>query len=150
MNAANPLRRRQMIQAMAASVLPAPFLAGAQAGYPSKPVRIVVPLPAGGAADVSARILAEVMQGSFGQPIAVDNRPGGAFAIGIQQLTSAPPDGTTLLHVNTTMCAIQVAYKRYDMTRQMVPVAFMGATDGVLVAAPNAPFKTIGRGGSSG
>jgi tripartite-type tricarboxylate transporter receptor subunit TctC len=143
MTTSSPFRRRQVVQALAAGLLPAPFLASAQTGYPSRPLRIVVPLPAGGAADVSVRILAETMQGPFGQPITVDNRPGGAYAIGVQQLTSAPPDGTTLLHVNTTMCAIQAAYKRYDMAKQMVPVAFMGSTDGVLVAAPNAPFKTI-------
>lgn len=135
------LTRRSLLQGLAATALPLP--AAAQAAFPSKPLRVVVPLPASGAADVSVRILAEVMQGPLGQPIGVDNRPGGAYALGFQQLAAAAPDGHTLLHINPTMCAIQASYKRFDMQRQLVPVAMMGTTDGVLIAAPNAPFKTV-------
>jgi tripartite-type tricarboxylate transporter receptor subunit TctC len=119
------------------------MLAMGQAAFPNKPLKIIVPLPASGAADVSARLLAEAMQGPLGQSITVDNRPGGAYQIGIQQLTSSPADGYTLIHINPTMCAIQAAFKRYDMQKQLVPVALMGTTDGILIAAQNAPFKTV-------
>ena len=137
------IRRRTLVQGLASSLLPLPLLGQAQAAFPNRPIRIIVPLPASGAADVSVRILAETMQGPAGQSISIDNRPGGLYALGMQQIASAPADGHTLIHINPTMCAVQMAYKRYDMQKQLVPVAYMGSTDGVLVAAPNAPFKTV-------
>lgn len=140
MNPSHP--RRRLLQGLAAGLLPLGGTPWAQTGFPSRPLRIIVPLPASGAADVSARILAEGLQGPLGQPITVDNRPGGAFLIGMQQLVAAAADGHTLLHINPTMCAVQQAYKKLDLLKQTTPVALLGTTDGVLVAAPGAPFKT--------
>lgn len=138
------ITRRRLVQGAAATLLPAPLWVAAQAGaYPNRPLRVIVPLPASGAADVSTRMLAEVMQASLGQPISTDNRPGAAYQIGMQQITSAAPDGYTLIYINPTMCAIQAAYKRYDMLKSLTPVALMGSTDAVLIAALNAPFKTV-------
>lgn len=135
--------RRALLQGLGASLLPLPLGLRAQAAYPNRPIKIIVPLPASGAADVSARILAEAMQGPLGQSITVDNRPGGAYQIAMQQLTASPADGYTLLHINTSMCAVQQSFKRIDLLKQLTPVAHMGSTDGVLVAALNAPFKTV-------
>ncbi len=135
--------RRTLLKGLATSLLPLPLGLHAQAAYPNRPIKIIVPLPASGAADVSVRILAEGMQGPLGQSINVDNRPGGAYQIAMQQLTSSPPDGYTLLHINSSMCAVQQAFKRIDLQKQLTPVAHMGSTDGVLVAALNAPFKTV-------
>ena len=136
------LTRRQTLQAIGASLLPMPLIAAAQAAFPNKPVRIIVPLPASGAADVSVRMMAEFLQQPLGQSIMVENQPGGVYQIGIQAITSAPADGYTLIHLNATMCAVQASLKRFDMLKQLIPVGYMGSTDTMLCIANNAPFKT--------
>ena len=125
----NALTRRQTLQALGISMLPMPLIAAAQAAFPNKSVRIIVPLPASGAADVSVRILTEFMQQPLGQSLVVENRPGGIYQIGMQAITSAPADGHTLIHLNATMCAVQASLKRFDMLKQLIPVGYMGSTD---------------------
>ena len=143
MHPLSTIRRRTLLRATAAaSLLPAPFLLRAQGTFPSRPVKIIVPLPASGAADISARILGEHMQSALGQPIVFENKPGGLFAIGMQALTSAPADGYTLMHINPVMCSVQVVHKKYDL-RQLTPVGLMGATDMMIMAGAKAPFKTL-------
>ena len=137
------LSRRQALQALGASILPMPLIAAAQAAFPNKPVRIIVPLPASGAADVSVRILTEFMQQPLGQSLVVENRPGGIYQIGMQAILSAPADGYTLIHLNATMCAVQASLKRFDMLKQLVPIGSIGSTDAMLCISSNAPFKTL-------
>ena len=136
------LNRRKTLQASGASLLPMPLIAAAQAAFPNKPVRIIVPLPASGAADVSVRMLGEFLQQPLGQGIVVENRPGGVYQIGVQAVASAPADGYTLIHLNATMCAVQASLKRFDMLKQFIPVGYMGATDTMLCISNSAPFKT--------
>lgn len=138
----NALTRRQTLQALGISMLPMPLIAAAQAAFPNNSVRIIVPLPASGAADVSVRILTEFMQQPLGQSLVVENRPGGIYQIGMQAITSAPADGHTLIHLNATMCAVQASLKRFDMLKQLIPVGYMGSTDAMLCIANSAPFKT--------
>lgn len=144
MSQARALPRRTLLRAAAAaSLLPAPLLLRAQDHFPSRPVKIIVPLPAGGAADVSARILAETMQAPLGAgaTVIVDNRPGGLYQIGMQALTSAPADGHTLIHLNPTMCALQATHGKFDL-RSLSMIGLMGSTDAILLASGSAPFKT--------
>jgi tripartite-type tricarboxylate transporter receptor subunit TctC len=136
------LNRRRTLQALGASLLPMPLIAAAQTAFPNKPVRIIVPLPASGAADVSVRMLGEFLQQPLGQGIVVENRPGGVYQIGVQAVSSAPADGYTLIHLNATMCAVQASLKRFDMLKQFIPVGYMGATDTMLCISNSAPFKT--------
>lgn len=136
--------RRKLLKTAAAGLLPSALAlpASAQDAYPSRPVKIIVALPAGGVADVSVRILGEALSAAINQPIVVDNKPGGIFQIGIQAASQAAPDGYTLFHVINTMLAAQAASKRYDMLKQLAPICLFGATDGILVCSNNAPFKT--------
>lgn len=138
------LQRRTLLRAAAAaSLLPLPFAAvRAQAQFPSKPIKMIVPLPAGGAADISGRVLGDTMAGTLGQPIVADNKPGGLFSIGMQALTNSPADGYTLIHLNPVMCSMQVVHKKYDL-RQLAPIGLMGATDMLIMAGAKAPFKTL-------
>jgi tripartite-type tricarboxylate transporter receptor subunit TctC len=142
MSPCTPLSRRALLRAAtAAALVPSPLLLRAQDS--SRPIKIIVPLPAGGAADVSARILAETMQAQMGggATVIVDNRPGGLYQIGMQALTSAPADGHTLIHLNPTMCAVQATHGKYDL-RPLAMIGLMGSTDCILLASNSAPFKT--------
>src|SRR3954453_19630179 len=89
-------RRRFLHLAAGAAALPAmPCFAAAQA-YPSRPITIIVPIPAGAVADITTRIIAEPMRMSLGQPIVVDNVAGAGGSIGVGRVARAAPDGYTL------------------------------------------------------
>jgi len=135
--------RRRLVQASCASLLPTPWQAFAQAAFPNRPVRIIVPLPPGGAADQSVRILGEYLRPHLGQGVIVDNRPGGLYTIGVQGALSAPADGYTLIHLNVTMCAVQASTRKFDLLRQFAPLGRMGASDVVLAVSNQAPFRTL-------
>jgi tripartite-type tricarboxylate transporter receptor subunit TctC len=114
-------------------------------GFPSRPINIVVPYPAGGPVDVTARLIAQAIGGSLGQPITVDNRGGGAGAIGSLIVARAEPDGHTLvLGTNQTHATNQSLLRAfpYDAVRDFAPVCGIADIQHVLVvrrglAAPN-------------
>ena len=97
------MERRQLLAAAAAAVA-APW-ARAESGYPSQPLRWVVPYPAGGGTDVLARTVAEAMRQTLGQQIVVDNRPGAATNIGGQLVATAKPDGYTVMSADNAILA---------------------------------------------
>jgi len=140
------LRRRRLLQLAAGAALgPAlPRLALAL-DYPTRPVRLVVPYPAGIAPDIVARIVAEPLSQRLGQQVVVDNRPGGASNIGTSIVAHAPPDGYTLL-VATTTNAINVSlYDSLDfnLLRDIAPVAGLVRLALVLVVHPSVPAQTL-------
>ncbi|MEJ8855606.1 tripartite tricarboxylate transporter substrate binding protein [Variovorax robiniae] len=137
------IQRRTLLQAaigLGAS-LALPALAQGEAAR--APLKIIVPLPAGGAADVAARAIAQEYEKQTKQVAIIDNRPGGIFQIAMQGLLSAPADGQTLIHLNSGMVAAQVVQKRYDLTKQVAPLTLAGETAFMVIAAPNSPFKTM-------
>lgn len=115
----------------------------AQSGYPNKPIRIVVPLPAGGAADTAARLFADQLQRSLAQPVVIDNKPGGLYLVGLQAMAAAPADGHTLMHINVSMCSTQAAMHKYEMLTQLAPVSKAGETHAVLVASAKSGIKSV-------
>lgn len=116
----------------------------AQDAYPAKgPVRVIVPLPAGGAADATVRILTAALQTQMKQSFIVDNRPGGSFVIGMQAIAQAPADGYTLMHLNPGMCAVQAALKKIDLLKTLTPISIMGTMPSVLVVPASSPVKTV-------
>src|SRR5512141_283783 len=116
------LARRHLLAAAIASSL-APGLAFAQA-WPTKPVRLVVAGPAGGSADLVARLIAEPLAHELGQPVIVDNKPGAAGAIAVGDLLQSQRDGHTLLvGVNSLVSEIPHIVKlRWDMGKELQPV----------------------------
>ncbi|WP_020201907.1 tripartite tricarboxylate transporter substrate binding protein [Cupriavidus sp. WS] len=121
-----------------------PLLAGAQ-GYPAKPVRLVVPFPAGGPADVLGRVVGEGLSKAWGQNVLVDNRAGAAGNIGVDQVAKAPPDGYTLavvpvgnIAVNPTLMP-NLPYKQTDLA----PVAMLATAENVLVVSAGVPARTL-------
>jgi tripartite-type tricarboxylate transporter receptor subunit TctC len=109
------------------------------ASYPSKPVRLVVPFPPGGAADILARGIAPKLSGQLRQQIVVDNRPGANGVIGFDVVAKAPADGYTLLLGFTTGVAVNpvlIPKVSYDPIKHFTPVSLLARTPMVLIASP--------------
>ena len=138
----NAFSRRRLLSAALCTL--APGLAFAQ-GWPSRTVRLVVAGPAGGNADLVARLVAEPLQRELGQPVIVDNKPGAAGAIAIGELLQAPRDGHTLLvGVNSLVSEIPHIVKlRWDVAKEIRPLAELGRSGLVLVAHPSVPAKNV-------
>ncbi len=138
-------RRQALISlaALGASTLNVPLLR-AQETYPTRgPIKIIVPLPAGGAADASARVLAATLQTQMKQTVIVDNRPGGSFVVAMQAIAQSAADGYTLMHINPGMCAAQVALKKIDVLKNLVPISLMGSMPTVLSVPASSPIKSV-------
>src|SRR3954470_15250292 len=118
------------------------FALGAHAQeWPQKPVRIIVPFPAGGSADLMPRAVAEKLSEKWGQPVIVDNRPGAAGNIGADAVFRADPDGYTLLSSPPPPLVInRLLYPKltYDAD-QFVPITVIGAIPNVLLVHPKVP-----------
>jgi len=114
--------------------------------FPSKPIRIVVPFPAGGTTDVLARAAAQKLSDSLGQPAVVDNRPGAGGNIGAELVAKSPPDGYTLLMGTVGTHAINPAlYPKmpYDHIRDFAPVILVAGVPNVLVVNPALPVNSV-------
>jgi tripartite-type tricarboxylate transporter receptor subunit TctC len=112
--------------------------------YPERPVRVVVPLPAGGSTDTIARALALRLTDAFGQSFVIDNRPGAGSLLALDILASSAPDGYTLMVMGGTTVMYPLLYKsRYDVGRDFAPIAQLSAHGYVLVIHPSLPAKTV-------
>jgi tripartite-type tricarboxylate transporter receptor subunit TctC len=138
-------RRYFLRLAAAAAALPAASRsAGAQA-YPARPVRIVVPYPAGIAPDTVSRLVAQYLSEKFGQQFIVDDRPGGASNIGSEIVAHAAPDGYTLLCVTATNAINVSLYDKlsFDLLRDIAPVSGLVQLPLALVVTPSVPAQTL-------
>ena len=134
-----PLTRRRLLGTCALSSLVTTLPLRAQAAWPSKPVRIVVPFAAGGTTDILARSLAPELQRAFGQPFIVDNKPGAGGNSGAAEVAKSPHDGYTLLMGTVGTQAINVSlYPKmpYDPQKDFAPVSMMAGVPNVLVLNP--------------
>ena len=121
-------------------------LAAAQDKYPSRPVKIINPLPAGSSPDVRIRIIAEQLTKMWGQQVVVENRPGGGGLIGVQALLVAAPDGYTLLAASTSTFAILPAQKDkllVDVNRDLVPIGLTGREGLLLAVSPKLGVNSL-------
>jgi tripartite-type tricarboxylate transporter receptor subunit TctC len=111
----------------------------------SKPIRIIVPYPPGGFNDTLARTLGQKFNEKWGQPVVVDNRPGGGTTIGTSLVAKAPADGHTLLIVSFAFGVNPSLYARlpYDTQRDFAPVVLAAGTPNVLVVKPQLPVKSV-------
>jgi tripartite-type tricarboxylate transporter receptor subunit TctC len=115
-------------------------------GYPSKPIRIVAPFPAGGGTDLFARTLAQKLSVVFGQQVVVDNRSGAGGMIGAEIVAKAPPDGYTLLVTSSSSHSIVPHLTRkplYDPLRDFAPVIIIASAPNILVVHPSLPVHNV-------
>jgi len=121
----------------------APLIAGAQT-WPAKPLRYIVPFPPGAFNDTLARTLSSELPKALGQPVIVDNRPGGNTIIGTELAAKSPPDGYTLFGAALPFSVVQSLYKTsFDVTRDFAPITLAGVTPNLLVANVAMPFNDV-------
>src|SRR4051812_11122356 len=107
--------------------------------YPSHPIKIIVPYGVGGSADVYARFLGAKLQGSLGQPIVIENRPGGGAVVGTDAVAKADPDGYTLLMMSNTHTVNEtlIPKKPFDLMRDLAPITGVSYSDLMMVVHPS-------------
>lgn len=138
--------RRSTLSALAGATLVAVARPATAQAFPNRPLRLIVPFPAGSASDSSARILAKAMGEQLKQPIAVENKPGANGILGVELVKNAAADPYTLLvTASTTHAANLSLYKTlpYDPVKDFVPLAKMGVTTFVLMVRPDFPAATV-------
>ena len=118
---------------------------GSGQAYPVKPIRIIIPFPIGGIADVFARIIGGKLNDAWGQPVVIENRAGAGGNIAAEFVAKSPPDGYTLVVGSIGTHAVNVSlFKKiaFDPGRDFAPISMMLEADGLLVLHPSAPVKT--------
>lgn len=124
------------------AIVAAPLAAMA---WTSKPVKVLVPAPAGGTADIVARVVADALAAEIGQPVIVENKPGAGGAIAVEALKTAPADGQTLLiAASNILTEVPLVMKtRFDPVKDVKPVTMVGRANMVLVAASSVPANDL-------
>jgi tripartite-type tricarboxylate transporter receptor subunit TctC len=140
------MQRRQFLNLAAgtAAASALPHVATAQT-YPSRPVRIVVTFPAGGANDIHARLMGQWLTERMGQPFVVENRAGASGNIGTEAVARSPADGYTLVFLSVALAINAVTYEKlnYDLLRDIAPVAGFYRSFYVMLATPSLPVRTV-------
>ena len=113
--------------------------------YPAAPIKLVVPVAAGGAGDISARILADAIGNLLGQPVIVENRPGAGGLAAAQSVLNAAPDGYTILLIGNINAIAQSMLKSipYDILRDFAPISIVATTDVVVFGSKSSRFKNL-------
>ena len=140
----NAVRRalRMMAVTLLASLACASALA--QQGYPTKPVRLIVPFAPGGGTDIVARLLAQKLSEAFGQNVIVDNRAGGGGTMGVETTVRATPDGYTTIIMSGSYATNAAMYKLpYDPVNDIVPMGMVGDTGFFVALHPSVPIKSV-------
>ena len=138
-------RRRFLHLATGAAALPAVSRVAWPQTYPSRPVRIIVPFPAGQATDSIARLMGQSLSERLGQAFVVENRTGAGGNIGTEAVVRAPPDGYTLLLAGLSSATNATLYKKlnFDFIQDIAPVASIAGGPYVMVINPSVPAKTV-------
>jgi tripartite-type tricarboxylate transporter receptor subunit TctC len=140
------LPRRQFLHlAAGAAALPAVSRIAWGQAYPTRPVRLIVPIAPAGAGDIVARLIGSVLSERLGQPLVIENRPGGGGNIGTEAVVRAPADGYTLLLVGSFNAVSATFYDKlnFNFIRDLAPVASIIRAPMVMAVNPTVPAKTV-------
>jgi len=139
------MNKKTRARLVAIAMMLAPAVSAAQQ-YPARPIRFVVPFPAGGIADLFARVIGQKFNEAWGQPAVVENRPGAGGNIGAEIVAKAPPDGYTLVTGSIGTHAVNVSLFSklgYNPIRDFAPVSLIMEAEGLLVLHPSVPVKSV-------
>src|SRR5262245_43183274 len=142
----NAMFKHVLFAAVMALVTALSAVSGATQPYPNRPIRLIVPLSAGGPPDVVARVVADQMGARLGQTVVVENKPGAGATIGTRAVAAAEPDGYTLLFASTTALSIAPAVFKsadYDPVKSFTPVGGVSIGPMVVVVHPSLPVKNV-------
>jgi tripartite-type tricarboxylate transporter receptor subunit TctC len=141
------LFRLSAVGTLLVGALLANFAARAQdtAGYPARPVKIIVPFAPAGPTDVMARLVAQKLGESLGKQFYVENHPGAGGNLGMALVANAAPDGYTLLMVSSSVVVNPSLYEKvpYDIYKSLAPITLAGSSPNILVVHPSVPAKTV-------
>lgn len=142
------MKLKNLIHAMIAGVIVLGGVAGvsAQEAWPSKPIKIIVPFPAGGSSDPPMRVLALKLQEAIGQPVIVENLSGGGGSVATARLAQLPADGYTFAMSSVgTLSIVPHLYAKvgYDPVKSFTPITLLGEYANVLVVGADQPYKTV-------
>jgi tripartite-type tricarboxylate transporter receptor subunit TctC len=138
--------RHLLILALTLGSTSIPLAARAQAAYPNKPIKLIVPFPPGGNVDLSARILAPELSRELGQPVVIENKAGAGGTLGLDAVAKSAPDGYTLgIASPVNHLAAPSLYPKlpYDSIRDFTPVGLVASVPMVLVVGPSSPVKSV-------
>jgi tripartite-type tricarboxylate transporter receptor subunit TctC len=140
-----PHRRRILHLALGAAALPAVSRVAWAQAYPTRPVRIVVAFPPGGANDIHARMIGQWLHERLGQPFLVENRPGSGGNLGVEAVVRSPADGYTLLILTVAHSVNKSVYEKlsYDLLHDIAPVAALFRAQYLMMVNPRTPAKTV-------
>lgn len=141
MNARYELNRRGFLAAAAAAATTRSWAQGD--AYPNRPVRLIVPIQPGGIVDTTMRLVADRMSGVLGQPVIIDNRPGGNYVIGVTAAATAPADGYTLFGYHQGIVVTQAVLRQYDIPAAFTQIALTGDLPNVVAVKADSPFRTL-------
>src|ERR1700757_4911063 len=133
------------IAAALIAVLAAGSTARAPSAFPTRPVHVFVPYPAGGGVDILARTLGDVVSRQWGQTVVVENRPGAGGVVASQALVQTPPDGYTLIVVASGHATNPFLYPKipYDTFRDFTPISLLASSPNILLVRADSPFKSL-------
>ncbi|WP_137176316.1 tripartite tricarboxylate transporter substrate binding protein [Roseomonas sp. AR75] len=139
------IRRRTLLRMLPLLGAASPFRPAAAQQFPTRPMRIIVPFPAGGAADIQTRAFADALSAYFGQRVLVDNRPGAGGNLGTDAAAKSPPDGYTLVIGGPNVINTRYLLRDtpFQWERDLDPIGLMFASANVLVVHPSVPARTV-------
>jgi len=145
MNATRMTRRQVLtLSTLGVAVAVSPDIARAQ-DWPVRPVKIIVPSPAGGSADIMGRTIGRVLQDRLGQSFIIENKPGAGLRIGADFVAKSPPDGYTLLLAAVHLCIAQAVYRKraYELEQDLAPISIFAVMPNVLVVPSSMPVHNL-------